>query len=1277
MRIQILILLSFFWSYSIYSQVGAGPDTDCTSSIPEICPGGSYPASVSGTATAPGASFACPGTSPITGQPAFFFIEVGQSGNIDLQMDPVDPFTGALLANDLDFIAWGPFSSTTNMCTQLQATNRIDCSYSSASSEVCNIVGATAGDIYVICVSNWDNAGTPDPCNIQFTADTTFGGIADPFSGGGFAGANATINPCSTDPAFDLIDQLNGLPDPWGYWINDNNNVVSNTFDPAINAGGIYRYVIGSTANCPGDTAYLTINLISASNVSITSSPNACSEDNPFTLTANPSGGTFTGNGVNTNTNTFTPDINTIGVNTISYTYSANGCSVTVDQDITVNESPVVLPINVNTTNPTCYGDSDGTAIITATSGLSPYTYNWNGQDPLNLPSGTFYYTVIDANSCAYSGDVTLYDPANNLGVLNATNSTCYGYNDGSISITLNGGTTPPGTISTEQYCASHPAPDFVSQPAVIIEEVILNGDNISISNNTAGVPDYYEDYTTTMYADITEGSTYTINITLGDLSGFSAYLGGAQVFIDYNIDGDFDDTDEAIGIIPAPATPGVSIPFSFTVPATGAYGPTRMRVVAQDMFNPSWNGAAAISPCDNPTTGGNPWFGGTEDYSIVLSAPSVSATFLWGNGQTGGDIYNLGPGTYSVIITPNSGCAVSDSATITEAENITFNPTITNVSCNSLTDGAIILSPAGGMDNIYTPNWYGFDPLSLDDGTYNVTITDNFGCFNDTSITINEPAFFSVDFTTSDNEICFNDPVTLNFNFNNGGIPPFNIDYTVNATPQTPININGTGFNTENIFPNIGNNTYSIITITDGNGCPIQNMLSSQDIYVNPNPDIGISVSGDNPICYLDTSSIFFTNINGTPPYNVAYNINGIYETVNVSAVGENLIVHPDFTSTYQLDSVADSKGCKSILNSSVTIVVNELPELSWSVPNEICDEEIVQLRFEFTAGAAPWNVLYDVNGTNYTIPLQNNIDSISISPSTNSTYSVISIIDNNNCHQDFNETLSITTFPLPTGEITGGGSICNDGSTADIIINTNSGTPPFNITYASGVNTALIANVGISHTISTNQTGIYSLVSINDSKGCSAKELIGSAQININPVPDANISAYPQPADIINPLIHFNDISEDHVAGIWNFGDGNYMLTNFGEITHVYSDTGKYEVSLEVTSDSGCINIAWQTIIISPVFTIYIPDAFTPNNDLNNDYFLPIVDGVQEYELSIYDRSGNRLFRTKETTEAWNGKVNNTEEYVTKGVYVYGIILTDINGKKKTYEGTITLIR
>ena len=85
-----------------------------------------------------------------------------------------------------------------------------------------------------------------------------------------------------------------------------------------------------------------------------------------------------------------------------------------------------------------------------------------------------------------------------------------------------------------------------------------------------------------------------------------------------------------------------------------------------------------------------------------------------------------------------------------------------------------------------------------------------------------------------------------------------------------------------------------------------------------------------------------------------------------------------------------------------------------------------------------------------------------------------------------------------------------------------------------------------------------------------------------------------------------------------------------------------------------------------------------------------MPIVDGVAEYEFSIYDRSGQMIFRTNEfsndyikcvtdinCTAAWNGKVNNSSDFATKGAYVYALVITDINGKVRTYEGTVILIR
>ena len=124
------------------------------------------------------------------------------------------------------------------------------------------------------------------------------------------------------------------------------------------------------------------------------------------------------------------------------------------------------------------------------------------------------------------------------------------------------------------------------------------------------------------------------------------------------------------------------------------------------------------------------------------------------------------------------------------------------------------------------------------------------------------------------------------------------------------------------------------------------------------------------------------------------------------------------------------------------------------------------------------------------------------------------------------------------------------------------------------------------------------------------------------MNEFPEAVLQAYPQPTTITNPKITFVDASSNHVSGYWDFGDGTIEFTNFDQLVHTYTDTGSFEVMLVIESDSGCISTAYQTIVIDPDFLVYIPDGFTPNNDLKNDYYQPIVSGVLSYEFSIYNR-------------------------------------------------------
>ena len=64
-------------------------------------------------------------------------------------------------------------------------------------------------------------------------------------------------------------------------------------------------------------------------------------------------------------------------------------------------------------------------------------------------------------------------------------------------------------------------------------------------------------------------------------------------------------------------------------------------------------------------------------------------------------------------------------------------------------------------------------------------------------------------------------------------------------------------------------------------------------------------------------------------------------------------------------------------------------------------------------------------------------------------------------------------------------------------------------------------------------------------------------------------------------------------------------------------------------------------------------------------------------EYEFSIYDRAGKRIFQTNQTDVGWHGKLDNSGDFLPAGAYIYSLIITDFNGKLRTYEGSVMLIR
>ena len=172
----------------------------------------------------------------------------------------------------------------------------------------------------------------------------------------------------------------------------------------------------------------------------------------------------------------------------------------------------------------------------------------------------------------------------------------------------------------------------------------------------------------------------------------------------------------------------------------------------------------------------------------------------------------------------------------------------------------------------------------------------------------------------------------------------------------------------------------------------------------------------------------------------------------------------------------------------------------------------------------------------------------------------------------------------------------------------------------------------------------------------------------ISILPAPIADFTLGPQITDIDNPNIFFLNKSEQANSLVWNLGDGQTISDSIS-FTYTYSDTGTYIVELIISNQYGCGDTVQNSVIINPVYTCYIPNAFTPNNDGKNDSFGPVMTAMKSYIIKIYDRWGGIVFNQE--NKDWDGA-----DYPT-GIYNYNIEAIDYKNKVFRYAGKITLAR
>ncbi len=486
---------------------------------------------------------------------------------------------------------------------------------------------------------------------------------------------------------------------------------------------GVYAYIwTGSNI----DTAYVTVNAVPVANagpdqtictgttVAIGSNPTAIGGSGSYQYMWSPATGLSSATVSN-------PIASPVALTTYTVTVvdQVSGCSATDNVTISISAVP---QITMTTSPVSCYGGSDGSLCANVTGGTAPYTYIWNTIPATTtscangLAYGTYTITVTSSNGCTATDAGIVSQPASALSVSDTVvNISCHGGGDGQIYVTATGGTPP------YMYNWSNGS----IQPTVLP----LPAGPYTLTVTDAG------GCTATLTRTITEPTLVSLAVvSVTDASCYGSNDGSACVAANGGAGGYAYTWAPAMITTPcmngaAAGTYAVSVTDMNGCSASTAVSITQPTAIAASL------GAAGVS-CAGNADG--------IAYVSGVSGGTPPYTYEWSTFQTTDTIYNLPGDIYQIVIRDANGCALLDSATITEPAPINASTTLSNPTCGA-NNGNICLSVSGGVAP-YTYSWTGSSNVSnclsnASQGNYFIIVADSRGCTQNVMASLTDSA--------------------------------------------------------------------------------------------------------------------------------------------------------------------------------------------------------------------------------------------------------------------------------------------------------------------------------------------------------------------------------------------------------------------------------------------------------------------------------------------------------------------------------------------------------
>ena len=895
-------------------------------------------------------------------------------------------------------------------------------------------------------------------------------------------GGTATPVTCTdeNDGSIDLT--VSGGTAPYSYnWSNS-----QTTQDISGLAGGSYTVTVTDAYGCVKQKTFTVEESEQLLTLGGTATPVTCTDENDGSIDLTVSGGTapYSYNWSNSQT---TQDISGLAGGSYTVTVTdAYGC--VKQKTFTVEESEQLLTLGGTATPVTCTDENDGSIDLTVSGGTAPYSYNWSNsqttQDISGLAGGSYTVTVTDAYGCVKQKTFTVEESEQLLTLGGtATPVTCTDENDGSIDLTVSGGTAPysynwsnsqttqdiSGLAGGSYTVTVTDAYGCVKQKTFTVEEseqlLTLGGTatpvtctdendgsiDLTVSGGTAPYSYNWSNSQTTQDISGLAGGSYTVTVTDAygcvkqktftvEESEQLLTLGGTATPVTCT-----DENDGSIDLTVSGGTAPYSYNWSnsqttqdisglaggsYTVTVTDAYGCVKQKTFTVEESEQllTLGGTATPVTCTDENDG---------SIDLTVSGGTAPYSYNWSNSQTTQDISGLAGGSYTVTVTDAYGCVKQKTFTVEESEQLlTLGGTATPVTCTDENDGSIDLTVSGGTAP-YSYNWSNSqttqDISGLAGGSYTVTVTDAYGCVKQKTFTVEESEQLLTLGGTATPVTCTDE--------NDGSI-----DLTVSGG-TAPYSYNWSNSQTTQDISGLAGGSYTV-TVTDAYGCVKQKTFTVEE------SEQLLTLGGTaTPVTCTDENdgSIDLTVSGGTAPY--SYNWSNSQTTQDISGLAGG-----SYTVT-----VTDAYGCVK----QKTFTVEESEQLltlgGTATPVTCTDENDGSIDLTVSGGTAPYSYNWSNSQTTQ-----------DISGLAGGSYTV-TVTDAYGCVKQ-------KTFTVEESEqlLTLGGTAtpvtCTDENDGSIDLTVSGGTAPYSYNWSNSQTTQDISGLA---------GGSYT-VTVTDAYGC-----------------------------------------------------------------------------------------------------------------------------------------------------------------------------------------------